>query len=79
MTAAPTCPFAHGRPPTTGFAGASPFTPKPTRMADLASLRAAEPPFHVHSPVPNRAAALAGREITPPRLLAAARPIAKSP
>jgi hypothetical protein len=79
MTAAPTCPIADGRPPTTGFAGASPFTSKPMRMADLASLRAAEPPFDVEPPVPNAAAALARREITLPRLLAAARPIAKSP
>ncbi len=79
MTADPTCSLADGLPPTTGFAGASPFTPKPIRAANLAPLRAAEPPFDVDPPVPNATAALARRENTPPRPLAAARPIAKSP
>ncbi|HME83043.1 MAG TPA: hypothetical protein VKG91_00420 [Roseiarcus sp.] len=79
MTAAPIRNIPHRRPPTTAFAGAHPFAPKPIRAANLALLRAAEPPFDVDPPVPNTGAALARRENTPPRPLAAARPIAKSP
>jgi hypothetical protein len=51
----------------------------PQCAADLASLRAAEPPFDVDPPVPNGTAALARRENTPPMPPAAAPPIAKSP
>ncbi len=79
MTAAPISALTDGRPPPTAFAGAYPFASKPSRAPDLASLRAAEPPFDVDPLVPNRTAALARRGKTPPAPPAAARPIAKSP
>jgi hypothetical protein len=79
MTAAPTCPFADGCTPTTGFTGASPFTPKPTAAANLASLRAGEPPFNANPPAADKPAALERRENMPPTPPAAAPPIAKSP
>jgi hypothetical protein len=79
MTAAPIRTLIADRSPTTSFAGAYPFASKPTRAANLASLRPAEPQFDVHPPVPNAIAVLAPRENTPPTPLAAARPITKSP
>ena len=79
MTADPTCPVADRRRPTTGFAGRLPVAPKPIRTADLASLRAAQPPFDAHPKVPNGTAALARRENTPPTPPPAVPPIAKSP
>jgi len=79
MTAVPTHSLTDDRPPTTGFAGASPFAPKPVRAAYLTSIRAAEPPFDVHPKLPNGPAALVRRENTPPTPPAAASPTAKSP
>ena len=79
MTAAPIRALTDDRLPTTGFAGRSPVAPKPIRAADIAALRAANPPCDVDPPVPNGTAALAQPENTPPTPLAAAQPNAKSP
>jgi hypothetical protein len=77
MTATPIHALIDDRSPTKSCAGRSPVAPKPIAAANLASLRAAEPPSDVDPPVPNATAALVQRENTPPRLCfsAEARPL----
>ena len=79
MTAAPIRTLIDERSPTMSFVAASPLASKPISAARRASLRPANPRSDVDPPVPNRTAAPARCESTPPTPLAHARPTAKSP
>ncbi len=79
MTAAPINALIDYCSPTKSCAGRSAVAPKPIVAANLASLRAAEPLGESGDRVRDWRVNVGWRENTPPRPLAAARPIAKSP